>query len=414
MKPQQKEDYGNTDDAGKQAQASLATPEQPSADVWADDASTEGFMHWDWRKWKRQLSPDDLLSTKIHSRDFNGSRADYINIRVRVLAITLAVITPSWIPLDFVILSPSHASAMTVMRIVAALLFLSLALWTRPLHNLAIARLRLVLLIGLLGLCHVGAQLILGGSTSEGLLIGYSFLPYLLIALQSIFPLTLLESLGMVAMVMALVAGVEGYFGVLLTLPVLAELWLMGLLAGIALWAQMAQLHKLLSLYHQATRDPLTNLFNRRAFMERFLSEYHRSNRYDRPMTVVLFDLDRFKRVNDTYGHLTGDAVLKTFSQLLTSKLRTSDLVGRYGGEEFLILLPETGVQAARELAERIRSDCENTPMHGPHDEVVNVTVSGGVAELTHDEDIPELINRVDDCLYNAKKQGRNRVVMAD
>jgi diguanylate cyclase (GGDEF)-like protein len=106
--------------------------------------------------------------------------------------------------------------------------------------------------------------------------------------------------------------------------------------------------------------------------------------------------------------------VLKTFAQLLMSKLRTSDLVGRYGGEEFLALLPETEVHAARELAERIRSACENTPMHGPHDEVVDVTVSGGVAELAHHEDIPELINRVDDCLYNAKKQGRNRIVIAE
>jgi diguanylate cyclase (GGDEF)-like protein len=147
--------------------------------------------------------------------------------------------------------------------------------------------------------------------------------------------------------------------------------------------------------------------------MERRINEYHRANRYGHTMTVVLFDLDRFKRVNDTYGHLTGDAVLKDFAQLLMSKLRTSDLVGRYGGEEFLALLPETGVHAARELAERIRSACENTPMHGPHGEVVNVTVSGGVAELAHDEDITELINHVDDCLYNAKKQGRNRVVIA-
>jgi diguanylate cyclase (GGDEF)-like protein len=105
--------------------------------------------------------------------------------------------------------------------------------------------------------------------------------------------------------------------------------------------------------------------------------------------------------------------VLKTFAQLLMSKLRTSDLVGRYGGEEFLALLPETEVHAARELAERIRSACENTPMHGPHNEVVNVTISGGVAELDHDEDIPGLLKRVDDCLYNAKNQGRNLIIIA-
>ena len=187
----------------------------------------------------------------------------------------------------------------------------------------------------------------------------------------------------------------------------------MGLLAGIALWAQMAQLHMLLSLYRQATRDSLTGLFNRRALVERLMDEYHRTNRYNRSLAVVLFDLDRFKRVNDSYGHLTGDAVLKGFARLLTGMLRTTDVVGRYGGEEFLLVLPETGAGAARDLAERIRVACENTPVYGPHGEMVNVTVSGGVAELTPDEGVPELINRVDECLYDAKSRGRNQVVIA-
>lgn len=368
----------------------------------------------DWKKWVQELTPDDLLSTRTHSPDFNGSRADYINIRVRVLAIALAIITPSWIPLDFLILAPGSASAMTVMRIGAALLFFVLGLWINPMYNLWVARLRLVLLLGLLGMCHVGSQLILGGSTSEGFLIGYSFLPYLLIAMQAIFPLTVLESLGLIMMVMALVAGVEWYFGALLTLPVLTELWLMGLLAGIAIWTQMTQLHKLLSLYHQATRDPLTGLFNRRALMERLQDECHRSNRYDHPLTVVLFDLDRFKRVNDSYGHLTGDAVLKSFAQMLVTALRTTDFVGRYGGEEFLVLLPETHALAARDLAERIRVACEETPVYGPHGEMVNVTVSGGVAQLNQERDISQLLSRVDECLYNAKNRGRNLVVIAE
>ena len=307
----------------------MKTPPQPATgDVYESTIK-------DWKVWLQELSPDDLLTIKSHSRDFSGSRADYINIRVRVLAVALAIITPSWIPFDFLLLPAASASSMTVMRIGAALLFFALAFWIRPLYDLGIARIRLVLLLGLLGMCHVGSQLILGGSTSEGFLIGYSFLPYLLIALQAIFPLTLLESLGMVAMVVALVAGVEWYFGGLLTLPVLAELWLMGLLAGIALWAQMAQLHMLLSLYRQATRDSLTGLFNRRALVERLMDEYHRTNRYNRSLAVVLFDLDRFKRVNDSYGHLTGDAVLKGFARLLTGMLRTTDVVGRYGGEEF-------------------------------------------------------------------------------
>ena len=107
-----------------------------------------------------------------------------------------------------------------------------------------------------------------------------------------------------------MVGGVELYSGKLLHIPVLTELWLMLLLAGIALWAQMTQLHMLLSLYRQATRDPLTGLYNRRAFMERMDEEINRSQRYQRPLSVLMFDLDRFKRINDNYGHLTGDRVL--------------------------------------------------------------------------------------------------------
>ena len=381
-------------------------PESPSNSILA---AITGF---------KLLSPnlvlDDLLSGRTHSQDFRGSRADYITLRVRIIAFTLAIITPVWIPVDYELMSTHQAEMMTLMRIVATLLFAVLGLWSRTRHDLFQARLKLVLLILLLGACHIGSHLILNSNNVYGLLVAYTFLPYLLIAIQAIFPLTVLESFALVIIAIGMVGGVELYSGKLLHIPVLTELWLMLLLAGIALWAQMTQLHMLLSLYRQATRDPLTGLYNRRAFMERLDEEINRSQRYQRPLSILMFDLDRFKRINDTYGHLTGDRVLNSFARLLTGSLRTSDLCGRYGGEEFLVLLPETQVGAALELAERIRQACATTPVQSAKTEqpvTVTVTVSGGVAELTDRETPDELITRVDDSLYEAKKKGRNQVV---
>ena len=101
--------------------------------------------------------------------------------------------------------------------------------------------------------------------------------------------------------------------------------------------------------------DPLTGLVNRRMLMERLGSELERAVRYERPFTILLLDLDKFKRINDAYGHLTGDHVLKRFSRLIEKALRGVDLVGRYGGEEFLAILPETDATGAEEVADRIR-----------------------------------------------------------
>lgn len=219
----------------------------------------------------------DLFDSRTHSQAFNGTRADYINLRIRVIAISLAIITPLWIPVDFLLLPSTSATSMTIMRIAATVCFLLLGMGVKPVHNLPMARLKLVALIGLLSYCNIQSKIILDDRALEGLLVSYSFLPYLTIAIQAIFPLTLRESLAMIVMVMGLIAGLELYLGQLLTLGVSGELWLMGLLSGIAIWAQMTQLHMLLSLYRQATRDPLTGLYNRRAFMERMDIEVERA-----------------------------------------------------------------------------------------------------------------------------------------
>ncbi|MBX9854766.1 MAG: diguanylate cyclase [Gemmatimonadaceae bacterium] len=164
-----------------------------------------------------------------------------------------------------------------------------------------------------------------------------------------------------------------------------------------------------------AQTDPLTQLLNRRALTERINAEMERALRYDSTMALLMIDLDHFKQVNDTYGHLVGDDVLRDVAQLLHDTIRTSDIVARYGGEEFLVLLPETDDEGAESFAERIRAAVEG---HGFASESLGtplrLTASVGVAVFpaARIESVEDLFSRADAALYRAKADGRNCVRM--
>lgn len=159
-----------------------------------------------------------------------------------------------------------------------------------------------------------------------------------------------------------------------------------------------------------ATIDSLTNLFNRRRFMELADAEFQRFRRYGHTYSLVLFDLDHFKHINDTYGHLAGDAVLKEFSALLHANLRTNDSAGRLGGEEFALLFPETGAEEALVVANRIREKCEALTVTVPG-AAIRLTTSIGLALVQSiDSTNDDVYRRSDEALYAAKRNGRNRV----
>ncbi|HXY30859.1 MAG TPA: diguanylate cyclase [Gemmatimonadaceae bacterium] len=162
-----------------------------------------------------------------------------------------------------------------------------------------------------------------------------------------------------------------------------------------------------------ALTDPLTQAHNRRALMERLASEVERVKRYSLSLSVLMVDLDHFKAVNDSYGHLVGDEVLRGVAHVLQREARAVDVVARYGGEEFVVVLPETGTEGAIAVAERIRARiAEHAPISGPAYEWLRVTVSIGVAILPSPRaSTPEeLIALADEALYRAKAEGRNRV----
>lgn len=164
-----------------------------------------------------------------------------------------------------------------------------------------------------------------------------------------------------------------------------------------------------------AHTDALTQLNNRRVFTARLEEEVGRVRRHGATLSVLLFDLDHFKAVNDTWGHDTGDMVLKTVADCLNSVKRMTDVAARLGGEEFALLLPETGQPGALQLAQRLRQTIEASETRAPGGEVLNVTASVGVATVTrHSKQIEELLQHADTALYAAKDSGRNRICIAD
>ncbi|HEU0118649.1 MAG TPA: GGDEF domain-containing protein, partial [Alphaproteobacteria bacterium] len=167
-------------------------------------------------------------------------------------------------------------------------------------------------------------------------------------------------------------------------------------------------------LFRQASTDSLTGINNRRYFMTQAEQELRRSRRFARDMSVMMIDIDYFKKINDTHGHAVGDAILQGVVKLSLESLRQSDSIGRLGGEEFAVILPETGLAAATDAAERLRQHIAERPIVAER-EAIPCTVSVGVAQMTgKDGSIDALLNRADEALYRAKKGGRNKVETAE
>jgi diguanylate cyclase (GGDEF)-like protein len=158
-----------------------------------------------------------------------------------------------------------------------------------------------------------------------------------------------------------------------------------------------------------SSRDSLTGLFNRFKLEEAFEYEQKQSNRYETDLSIIMIDIDDFKSVNDTYGHNIGDVFLKEIAEILKTSFRDVDTVGRWGGEEFLILLPKTNLEDSKQIAEKVRKEIE---LH-KFTEIGNKTASFGVATHSNNESLSSLLNRADKALYAAKENGRNSVEVA-
>ena len=160
-----------------------------------------------------------------------------------------------------------------------------------------------------------------------------------------------------------------------------------------------------------ANIDPLTKSYTRRQFFDIAESEFQRYSRYHRKLSVLVLDADRFKNVNDTYGHYAGDLVLRSLALVVLEQKRAQDTFGRLGGEEFGLLLPETSLQQATIVAQRIQKTWEQTPCT-VDEQLIRSTISVGVTEVRPDDrSFEDLLRRADEMMYKAKEAGRNRVV---
>ncbi|MHB9095360.1 MAG: GGDEF domain-containing protein, partial [Eubacteriales bacterium] len=160
-----------------------------------------------------------------------------------------------------------------------------------------------------------------------------------------------------------------------------------------------------------ANTDPLTGIYNYRYFTERLDKELELSKRFNRFLCLIIIDIDHFKDFNDTYGHPTGDLALKGAATVFRQNIRDKDVLCRYGGEEFLILLPSTGIEEAFKCAERIRESIQHHPVVINGEQTVHITISGGVASYPLDAGTGEQLLRIaDEVLYSAKHKGRNKI----
>jgi len=160
-------------------------------------------------------------------------------------------------------------------------------------------------------------------------------------------------------------------------------------------------------------RDSMTGLYNFRHFLETLRLEVERARRYDEPLSCIMVDIDNFKSVNDSFGHQIGDEVLKELARSISYSVRASDIPARYGGDEFIIILPKTDKELAMKLAARLMKLFSGKPIRVPHDNKgIKVTLSMGIAAFPEDtSDMDELMKMADDALYRAKNQGKNRIV---
>jgi len=189
---------------------------------------------------------------------------------------------------------------------------------------------------------------------------------------------------------------------VVLTLGVISSLYVS--VFAMRRWIEAARHLK------QANADNLTGLFNRHKGWEVLEYEMARAKRYQRPLSIILLDVDSFKNINDTHGHLTGDHILKAVANIARETVRTVDNLIRWGGEEFVVLMPDTNLEEAMQVAERLREAIAKVPIKVPNAEL-NITASFGVA--VKDENTPDietLLARADQAMYIAKYLGRNRV----
>lgn len=365
------------------------------------------------------LSPDQLVALLVPWKHFPliaSRRAAMIVSRLRLTAALFAVLTPAWGLVDFVAFPSATATELVAGRFVAGIAFALLALSLRKSDSVRGAYIGLALLYAVptafylysFGLFHVA-----GADTYVQMMTGiYAFVPVIAVAGLSVFPLTALEALLFAMPVFAgEVIARALHFDVLELGTRIGIYWTLALVTVVSGLACMSQLAFVVALMGQSMRDSLTGCFSRASIEELLELQFLNTSRSDTPLTVAFVDLDDFKSVNDRHGHEAGDAVLATVGERMRRILRRADMVGRWGGEEFVLVLPNSTLEQATVAIERLRrAGLGSRPDGRP------VTASIGMAERTLEQAIHwnTLIETADRRMYRAKLEGKNRLSLTE
>lgn len=357
-----------------------------------------------------------LISPHQHMPLMAQRRALMIINRARLFAMLFALLTPLWIAVDAIALPLVLAAQLAGLRLMATAAFAWLVFSHQSDGSLRQAYRAMATLFAIPTLFYIASHLLLTRHHLQGLSAaigtGYAFLPFVLLAGFAIFPLTLLESTLFAAPI--LVADGVAW---LLQWQVIdwpsfsGAFWLLTLITGVATLASMSQLAFMIALVNQAVRDPLTGCFSRRSAEEMLDLQFTLAHRAQRPLSVAFIDLDHFKSINDRHGHEAGDRALQGLTRAINETLRHGDILTRWGGEEFLLLMPETDRQQALQALARLR-----LRGLGQRPDGTPLTASIGLAECLVDrpEDWHRLVEQADARMYHAKQQGRDRIVHDD
>jgi diguanylate cyclase (GGDEF)-like protein len=369
-----------------------------------------------WRRFQdiaAELKP--VISAASHSPIAERERAQLIFSRCRFIAVMLAVLTPGWIVVDTLALPARLWAPLAAARVIMALIFLQLSIATAKSHNIRTADKIMFAFFSVATVFCVFANLLLAhGRMSEDftdVAMVYSHLPFIAAACIGLFPMTALQSgaISLQLLIGAAVIDIAGAEHVDFMFSIFTILQL-AFIAAIGSLSAICQLRFHLSSVENATRDTLTGLATRNAGTELLEAQMQFASRKGVPFSMVFIDLDYFKRVNDSFGHDMGDLVLAKAARQLRAAFRRQDILIRWGGEEFLVVCPETSAGQIAVALERL-----SELGLGQRPDGSAQTASIGVVEWRPERDSPDLdllVEMADRRMYEAKNAGRNRIAM--
>lgn len=364
------------------------------------------------RHYNHAVPATHLLYSSEHPPLLAQQRAQLILTRVHLLALLFAVFTLFWLLIDALVFPRQVWLDLTGLRMPMCLAFLILTRY--PLHTRTLPQARLALGLFLLMplVFYLLAQPLVRplqlDTFGQVVAATYDYLPFVVMACLAMLPLTLLEGLLFATPILIAQIGLALLGSDTPQWAALSASWLLLLIGMIVTVAATTQLQYMLALIQRASRDPLTSAYNREAGAELLDMQFHNATRQGTPLALAFIDIDNFKFINDSFGHEIGDDVLRRMAQTLHATLRGGDTLIRWGGEEFLIVLPNTDCATAQHALQRIY-----TRGFGLRPDGRPLTASAGISELGNDRatSTHELLEHADRRMYAAKRAGKNRFV---